>query len=421
MLREMESVPQPQAGTARSLCANRIGLARLAKMAFTGADLRPLWRDLTAKLLDGSAEAGEGLDLSLIAQLLGDKQAGLAIQHEILASHQLFRSPCAVANPRLRVLALAAATDMGSNTPIEFLLEESGIELMTLYVIPDVELPDPLPDHDIAIVIASDSEDCRDALREIDQAAARWPRPILNPPRLVGNLDRDKLHRMLGGIEGLEIPTTTAVTRAQLSELSHSALAPGDVAAGLVFPVIVRPRGSHAGVGLAKIDDRGAIEHYLGKHPEQEFFISRFVDYSDSDGLFRKYRIVFIDGRPYACHMAIADRWDIWYLNAGMSASASKRLEEETFMRTFDIDFARRHKAALAGIAERIGLDYFTIDCAENEDGELLIFEADNTAVVHNMDPASAFPYKPPQMRKIFDAFAAMLCRRARQRREQAA
>ena len=52
----------------------------------------------------------------------------------------------------------------------------------------------------------------------------------------------------------------------------------------------------------------------------------------------------FVDGRPYACHMAIADRWDIWYLNAGMSDSDSKRLEEETFMRTFDIGFARRHR-----------------------------------------------------------------------------
>ena len=100
------------------------------------------------------------------------------------------------------MLALAAATDMGSNTPIEFLLEQSGIELMTLYVIPEVELPVPLPDHDIAIVIASDSEDCRDALRKIERAAARWPRPLLNPPQLVGNLDRDKLHRVLDGIDG---------------------------------------------------------------------------------------------------------------------------------------------------------------------------------------------------------------------------
>jgi hypothetical protein len=321
----------------------------------------------------------------------------------------------------LRVLALAAATDMGSNTPIEFLLEQSGIELMTLYVIPEVELPQPLPDHDIAIVIASDSEDCRDVLRKIGLSASSWPRPLLNPPHLVGNLDRDKLHGLLAGIDGLVIPTTTAVTRAQLSDLSRSAAAPRDIAADLAFPVIVRPRGSHAGAGLAKADDAAAIERYLGERQEQEFFISRFVDYAGDDGLFRKYRIVVVDGRPYAVHLAIADRWDIWYLNAGMMLSASKRIEEETFMRTFDIGFARRHAAALAGMIDRIGLDYFTMDCAETRDGSLLIFEADNTAIVHNMDPPGIFPYKAPQMKKVFDAFAAMLDRRARHGQEQAA
>jgi len=54
-------------------------VARLTKMAVTGNDLRPLWQNLIDKMLTGTAEAGEGLDLSLIAQLLGDKQAGLAI------------------------------------------------------------------------------------------------------------------------------------------------------------------------------------------------------------------------------------------------------------------------------------------------------------------------------------------------------
>jgi hypothetical protein len=408
-------------GVTEPFCANRIGMARLAKMAFDGKDLRPMWRDLIAKLLDGTAEAGEGLDLSLIAQLLGDKQAGLAIQHEILNSHQLFRSPCLTRQPRLRVLALAAATDMGSNTPIEFLLEESGIELMILYVIPEVELPVPLPDHDIAIVIASDSEDCRDALRKIDRAASRWPRPLLNPPQLVCNLDRDKLHRLLDGIDGLEIPATIGVEREQLSQAARSAAALAGIAADLVFPVIVRPRGSHAGAGLAKVDDEPAMARYLDGRQEQQFFISQFVDYSGGDGQFRKYRVVFVDGRPYACHMAIAERWDIWYLNAGMSESAAKRLEEETFMRTFDIGFARRHATALAGTADRIGLDYFTVDCAETKSGSLLIFEADNTAVVHNMDPPNVFPYKPPQMRKIFEAFAAMLYLRVRLGQEDAA
>jgi hypothetical protein len=402
-------------------CADRIGMAKLAKMAFDGGDLRPKWSELIAKLLNGTADAGEGIDLSLIAQLLGDKRAGLAIQRDVLLSHRLFRSPCASKQPRLRVLALAAATDMGSNTPIEFLLEESGIELLVLYVIPEAELPSPLPEHDVAVVIASDSEDCRAALAKIDAAVPHWPRPLLNPPRLVSSLDRDKLHRLLEGIDGLEIPATFVVTRERLMNATDTPEELSDIAEGLAFPVIVRPRGSHAGSGLARIDDAEALKLYLDNHEDDLFFVARFVDYSSVDQLYRKCRIVFIDGRPYACHMAIADRWDIWYLNAGMSQSSEKRLEEETWMRTFDINFGRRHQSALSALADRIGLEYFTIDCAETGDGALLIFEADNTAVVHNMDHAHVFPYKTPQMRKIFDAFAAMLVRRARSRQEQAA
>src|SRR5689334_22583657 len=120
--------------------AERIGMAKLAKAAFDGHDLRPQWAVLLGKLLDGRAEPGEGLDLALIAQLLGEKSSGLAIQHDVLMSQQLYRVRSSSTMPRLRVLALAAATDMGSNTPIEFLLEDSDIELMVLYVIPGVEL-----------------------------------------------------------------------------------------------------------------------------------------------------------------------------------------------------------------------------------------------------------------------------------------
>jgi hypothetical protein len=411
-----------QTGNPEPLCADRIGFAKLTTTAFRGIDLRPLRDALMAKVVQGTAGPGDGLDLSLIAQLLGDKQTGLSIQAEVVAFHQLFRSPCASKTPKLRVLALAAAIDMGGNTPIEFLLEQSDIELLTLYVVPGVDLPSRLPVHDVAIVIASDSEECRDALGIIDELSSQWPRPLLNPPSRVCNLDRDKLHGILSGVEGLDIPATVCITRAQFSAVAQSSLALEEVAAELQFPVIVRPRGSHAGVGLAKIDDRIGMDGYLARRPEQEFFVSRFVDYAnDDDGLFRKYRVVFIAGRPYACHMAVAGRWDIWYLNAGMSDSAAKRLEEETFMRTFDIGFARRHATALAGMAERIGLDYFTVDCAENKRGELLIFEADNTAVVHNMDSPELFPYKPPQMQKIFEAFTAMLYERARAAREHAA
>ena len=114
--------------------ADRIGFAQLTRQAFEGVDLQPLRDQLVTRITEGAAHAGEGLDLSLIVQLLGDKAAGLAIQSEVLTFHQLFRTPAAAPKPGLRVLALAADIDMGGNTPIEFLLEGSDIELLTLYV-----------------------------------------------------------------------------------------------------------------------------------------------------------------------------------------------------------------------------------------------------------------------------------------------
>jgi hypothetical protein len=401
--------------------ADRIGFAHLTRQAFEGVDLHPLRDQLLARVTEGTAHAGEGLDLSLIAQLMGEKEAGLVIQSEVLSFHQLFRTPAAAPKPGLRVLALAADIDMGGNTPIEFLLEGSDIELLTLYVTKEKGLPETLPEHDVAIVVASDSEECREPLALIEKALPRWPRPLLNRPELIGNLDRDKLYRLLAGIPGLDIPVTAHATRAQLSALTEGRIACTDITGELHFPMIARPRGTHAGVGLAKLDDAAALAAYLAERQEQDFFVARFVDYSGPDGLYRKIRLTMVDGKPYACHMAIADRWDIWYLNAYMAFSEEKRAEEAIFMQDFDHAFAARHKTALAEMSRRVGLDYFIVDCAENKNGELLVFEADNTAVVHNMDSPVVFPYKPPQMRKIFAAFTAMLSRHAKGTEEGAA
>jgi len=69
----------------------------------------------------------------------------------------------------------------------------------------------------------------------------------------------------------------------------------------------------------------------------------RFVDYANDDGLFRKYRIVFVEGRPYACHNGDRRIAGIsGYLNAGHGAQRKQHaLEEEDFMRNFDSGFRR--------------------------------------------------------------------------------
>lgn len=399
----------------------RIGIARLTKMAFDGTDLVPLWNQLVATVQNNPTDAPALMDLSCIAQLTGDSQTGAALQSRALVQDPLYRSPCATKTPRLRVLAFAAPVDMGGNTPVEFLLDGSDIELLTLFVAPGLPIPQPIPDHDVAIVTIPDSSDTRPMLDIVEKLAPTWPRPILNRPQQIKCLDRDRLFQTLHGASGIEIPMTARVSRAELADIALSEIILRDVIEDGSFPLIVRPAGSHAGKGLAKLDTADDIEPYLAAQPEGEFFVSRFVDYGDADGLFRKYRVVLVDGRAYACHMAVCPEWKVWYLNADMAGNADKRAEEENFMVRFDEDFGRRHAGAFAEIVKRIGLDYFAVDCAQTHDGKLLIFEADNAAIVHNMDPPAVFPYKAPQMRKVFAAFIAMLGKYARTREARAA
>jgi glutathione synthase/RimK-type ligase-like ATP-grasp enzyme len=402
------------------ICTPRLGVAQLTQRAFAGENLRPLWDKLMEVATDDVAGSGMGMDLSIISQLLGDKPTGLAIQKDTLALQRLYRSPC-VRLPRLRVLALAAEMDIGGNTPLEFLLQGSDIELATFYVVPGMPLPEKLPDHDVAIIVAPDGDATRETLAVLAALAPAWPRPLLNPPEKIAQLDRDRLCRCLDAIPGLEIPRTAKLAHETLiSNAADPALLQRHLD-DAAFPLIIRPTGSHAGFGLAKLDNAAALTAYLEKRGETEFFLSRFVAYASGDGLYRKYRIVMVDGKAHACHMAICEDWKVWYLNADMAVSVPHRLEEAGFMRDFDAAFAVRHGAALDEMIARIGLDYVIIDCAETISGDLLVFEADNTAIVHNMDPPSVYPYKPAQMQKIFQAVQTMLYRKAGRRAAQAA
>jgi glutathione synthase/RimK-type ligase-like ATP-grasp enzyme len=215
----------------------------------------------------------------------------------------------------------------------------------------------------------------------------------------------------LGSLPGVEMPVSVRTGLGALNSIAAGVLPIETLLPDGGFPIIVRPLGSHAGTNLQKIDTPAALGQYLLEVEGPQFYVSRFVDYRGADGLFRKYRIVLIEGKPYICHYAISQNWMIHYLNAGMTESAEKRAEEAAEMARFDQGFALRHQAALQAIDQRMGLPYLGIDCAEMPNGDLLIFEADNAMIVHSMDPEDMFPYKAPAMRKVFKAFRELLAK----------
>jgi len=388
-----------------------IGPAALMKMAYAGTNLTPMGEELLARAgLDPTASSADALlDLSTILQLKGNREIALSVQQEALRLKQLYHLPAPRGITGIRLLALMTPGDLMANTPLDFLLEDSDIALDILYVSPHLPFLDTLPDHDVLFVAIGESDETRPLLEQLDATLKHWPRPVLNQADRIAWLSRDRAYMLLSELPGVVMPATARLTRPMLENIGNDTLPVQGYLSGAAFPLIVRPVGSHAGHGLEKIERPADLLNYLQTMQEQTFYISRFIDYRNPDGLFRKYRVVLIEGKPYAVHMGVSAHWMIHYMNAGMDESADKRAEEARFMEEFDTAFAQRHVTALKAIHQRMQLDYLILDCAETQDGKLLLFEVDNSAVVHTMDPLDLFPYKQPHMRKVFDAFRNLL------------
>ncbi len=386
---------------AATASAELIGLAAITRHAMQGGDFAPVVSQLVARIERDGADAAARLDLSTIQQVLGNSANRMALQADALRRARHFIHARTGPAP-LRLLALMAPGDFMANTPLEFLLERSDIALAALYLSPDKPLPEILPHHDVAFVAVAESDANLRLLEKLTAAAPFWPRPLVNAPERIAALTRDGFSDLMRDAPGVVVPPTRRLDRTELAE-----------ADGLDFPFIARPAGSHAGEGLRKIESRADLHSYLAETEGQAHYVAPFVDYSDTDGLFRKYRIVLIEGAPFAVHMAISPRWMVHYLNADMMDNRAHRAEEARFMARFDQDFARRHASAFEQVWRRTGLDYVLLDCAETRDGELLIFEAGTAMIVHALDRQDLFPYKPPQMTRVFSAFQNMLRRRA--------
>ncbi|MBV9507610.1 MAG: RimK family alpha-L-glutamate ligase [Acidobacteriia bacterium] len=378
-------------------------------MAFAGADLEPLRQRLLDRLARDENDANAAMDLSIVLQLMGQRDLGLAVQALALQNAQIFRVRCASDVPSVRLLAIVSPGDLTQNNALEFLVESSDIELNLLYVGPDLPLPSTLPEHDMAMVAVCETDRNRPLLDYIGKLLKWWPRPVLCAPDKIARLSRDGACACLKPAPGIVVPPTARISRAALRKIAKEELSIEDFLPGAAFPIIARPVDSQKGFGLAKLETPAAVAEYLQTRLEHAFYVAPFVDYRGTDGQFRKYRILLIGGRPYACHMAISDHWMVHYVRAGMLENTEKRAEEAQFFASFDNDFARRHHDALCRIATEIDLEYVGIDCGETPDGRLLIFEVDSGMTVHAMDPVDIFPYKQPQMHKVFRAFREML------------
>jgi glutathione synthase/RimK-type ligase-like ATP-grasp enzyme len=386
------------------------GLAPFARMSLTGGDVLPIAKTLLSRAETDGDNANLLMNLSNAMQSLGQHDLGVSIQAQALALQRVYLLKATRQPAKFRLLILLIAGDIAENTPIDCLLEDMDIDIIFYYLAPDNTLADPIPEHDVVMVGICDSDENSDAIQALIPVLADWSKPVINKPQYIANTGRKVASLLLQGTAGLLMPPTLRVLRTQLTSVAQGTSQLSDWVKNTNFPIILRPVGSHAGRNLERINDTQAIADYLERVEDSDFFISRFIDYSAADGLFRKFRVVLIDGKPFIAHMATSSHWMIHYVNAGMYDDGKKRAEEAYVMAHFD-QFIAHHQKALDAIYQRTKLDYVGIDCAETSDGKLLVFEIDHVMVVHDMDPPALFPYKHKTMLKAKNAFRDMLSR----------
>src|SRR5208282_3727701 len=81
------------------------------------------------------------------------------------------------------------------------------------------------------------------------------------------------------------------------------------------LPLLIRPVHTQGGIGLVLA--RTATELAQCRAMQTgPVYVSHFIDFRSADSWFRKYRMIFIDRKPYPYHLAISQNWMVHYYTA---------------------------------------------------------------------------------------------------------
>jgi len=430
--------PQVYVGLAAVLDAQgqgREALAhRMAAMALGSRSALDLYNIATAYLMAGHSESAESwyrltlqLDPDLVvahrnlATLLRDTGRASEAQHHTDFAYGrqfVFDNDCATA--QLTVWLICAGGR--GNVPLELWFDHASTRRIEYFVeyVPDGGPTTPAqvlsmhgcPQPDLIFNAIGDPDVAAPVLAPLLAFVDAAQVPVLNSPRAVARTARDCLPQLLGGIDGLVTPPVTRITDEQEA---RACLAQAGQ------PILIRPIATHGGEGLVLVDadaDTGAdtdAEAALAGIDWQSapaFFVAPYYDYRSADGYFRKYRAIFIDGRPYPYHLAISSHWLVHYFSADMLGQADKQAEEARFLSDAEAVLGARAWQALEAVGARLELDYAGIDFALLADGRILVFEANATMLVRREPPGSELAYKNVYIATLEDAFRAMVQRR---------
>jgi tetratricopeptide (TPR) repeat protein len=340
-----------------------------------------------------------------IRRKLGDIDAARTAYAAAAQIRPLVRRAAIKSPPDFRLLALYAPFD--GNIPIQYLFKDAGYDIDTLAFF-DAGEPDisRLGDFNVVINLISEADQAAAMLQAATRLAEQLGKPVVNDPDKILRTTRDAAADLLAGIPACRIPRTLRLEAG--TDVSAAALA---AHLPFAFPVLARPAGTHGGDDFEKLEDLDELARFIVARPTHDHYVIEYVDYASGDSHFRKYRFMFVGEEILPYHLAIGNDWKVHHASTDMANQSWMRQEEAAFLADPATVFNASHYQALRLMRERIGLDYFGIDCGLDRRGNLVVFEVNASMLVH--DDNVEFAYKDRFVRAIKTAFNAMLQNRA--------
>jgi hypothetical protein len=358
-------------------------------------------RHYLAALKSDPAFAHAHQGLALVLQDEGDLEAARFHRDMGFSGNALVRRPYRGAGKAISVLQLVSAR--GGNVPTDGLLNDLSYDVTSIYA-EYFDLQSDLPAHDVVFNAIGDADLCRDALGRAIDICGKTDRPVLNWPARVVPTGRADTAARLGSIPNVRTACVRVLPSSTMREMED-----------ITFPILIRRPGYHTGQHFHRIDTRIALIATLDafdKLGPGDLLMIDYMDARGADGMARKYRVMFIDGRLYPLHLAISHDWKVHYFTAAMADDAAYRAEEQRFLDDPAAVLGLAGIAALQAIADRLGLDYAGIDFGLADDGTILVFEVNATMVLIPPSPDPVWDYRRLAIGQAFQAVADMLTRR---------
>jgi hypothetical protein len=259
-----------------------------------------------------------------------------------------------------------------------------------------------LPPHHVVFNGIGDVDRSLAPLRVAVEIAARSGRPVINDPAAVLATSRAGVTERLARIPGVIAPHTIALPRGSVTaeELERR---------GFTFPLLLRSPGHHTGTHFQWVDSPHMLAAVRDALPGLELLVIAYLDGRGADGMYRKYRVLFIGGRLYPLHLAISPNWKVHYFSADMTDRADHRAEEAAFLADMERALGAGTIAALERIAATLGLDYGGIDFGRDAAGNILLYESNATMAVFPPPPDEHFAYRRAPVERVIAAIRQLI------------